>query len=657
MSEQELDSTAELEEALRALFHSPQPAPGFVDRLSKKLAERVPSEEKHSWWREGVLSLPRSIGWLSAGLVLILLISWAIRTLPSRIETGAGISIASRTAPVESHPILPVNTPVPTLTVSTPIITSSPVTTPEPTSTAEPTSMLAPSGQIFLPHQKIVWLASDENNLYWYSGDEHIYRQSWKGNPDSQAEIIATSGYPNGYLGSLPGISNGKWLVFLDSASQDRWTLRALNLSDGSDQTLLKSENTFMLRDFSLDADWVALSMFDSTSHKKCQNETVLTMIDLTKNEWKEIKRSCFETEENWVNVSLSGEQFIAVNFAATGGTQSGVFLFNLSDGSFQLLSQSKNLPFQFNPGQNIAFSFPWMAWDGDNTHLVYNEQTEEKIYLSPTNETGAFGGPKINGHWVYWVYSEKAAVFNLGNHQWLILAQPGENERINHVAVGGNLVAWVREQQVDENTANSVIEWQELAPAPASNMLKSTAKVTISPSLTPTSVVSNTLQSTSVPFHTPATSAAFPPDIYPTPSPFVTPVAWPGMSGCPNSAGLEKADQLPPDVALSIMRTIFNGDFDAKRRVSDPILWSNRSLFNNPLEPLQIEANWLDIQPANQTPYKSLISIGCGQPILEYSWWVKMCMAPCQAATSSALMSHYYLIRRYGTWLVWARY
>lgn len=169
-----------------------------------------------------------------------------------------------------------------------------------------------------------------------------------------------------------------------------------------------------------------------------------------------------------------------------------------------------------------------------------------------------------------------------------------------------------------------------------------------------PTSELSGHTRTQESPTVTP--EATMPPNLYPNPSPFLTPMNGLSASGCPNMEGIESSGQLSLDEAFQVLQALNSGQTEAMRQVSDPTFW-DYFYFPTNGTPTPIEKDWLEVKPASQSEYSILIEAACGQSMVEVSWSVVNCGAPCQTAQSPALFSHYFLINRNGTWLIWASY
>jgi hypothetical protein len=171
----------------------------------------------------------------------------------------------------------------------------------------------------------------------------------------------------------------------------------------------------------------------------------------------------------------------------------------------------------------------------------------------------------------------------------------------------------------------------------------------TPTPTATPTPI--------GIPTQTPWMSPpGFPADIYPPPLPVAEGVVWWVGQGCPNPAGLEKADHLPPEAVLELLAGLGSGDLDTMRRVSDPAFWPLLEPGGWRQEPWPQE--WVVAKPVAASPHAEFIANACGEEIMEHSWWVKLCPGPCQdpnVARAASLTGHLYLIKRKGHWLLWA--
>ena len=145
-----------------------------------------------------------------------------------------------------------------------------------------------------------------------------------------------------------------------------------------------------------------------------------------------------------------------------------------------------------------------------------------------------------------------------------------------------------------------------------------------------------------------------FPIDIYPSPVPVNEGIGISPLStACPNPEGLESAAQLDIDTALDLLYTL-SGDVSAQRRVTDPAYWP---LLDGGDGSGRLARDQVQIDVAEASPYADLLANACGEQMVAATRWVEVCPATCAQSerTSPALISHFYLIRREGHWLVWA--
>ncbi len=145
-------------------------------------------------------------------------------------------------------------------------------------------------------------------------------------------------------------------------------------------------------------------------------------------------------------------------------------------------------------------------------------------------------------------------------------------------------------------------------------------------------------------------------PEVYPSPVPPRTPSAWPGLSNCPNPAGLEPNAALEHQTAVDIIDVLKTGDASARKAVTDPVIWDWIPNMESPGKPIPPE--WISQPaPAKDSDYGHGLGVFCGQEVLEASWWVRNCQAPCDKARSSSLIDDLYFFKRNGVWLLWYIY
>lgn len=218
------------------------------------------------------------------------------------------------------------------------------------------------------------------------------------------------------------------------------------------------------------------------------------------------------------------------------------------------------------------------------------------------------------------------------------------QNETVSPTGPAPELITVIQPEPTQTRTAAST-----LTPTPLPSPTRTTKPTyTSRPTVTPTYTL------------TPTTTLApdiYPSEIYPLPSPFLTPVAWGGGRGCPNPYGLMKSGPPSLEDALVLLRQFKSGDPEQLRLSTDLAYWIGYEIPTNPYSE-DVEKEWLKTSPAGQSDYESLIRIGCGKEILDLSFEVLDCRTDCaNFSRSLSLQSHYFLINRSGTWLVWATY
>jgi hypothetical protein len=147
-----------------------------------------------------------------------------------------------------------------------------------------------------------------------------------------------------------------------------------------------------------------------------------------------------------------------------------------------------------------------------------------------------------------------------------------------------------------------------------------------------------------------------FPGEIYPSPVPKKGNEAWPGLSVCPNPIDLETGVALEQQAALDILNALETGDAVTRRTVTDPAMWELVQDWPGSGQPVPPE--WISQPgPALDSAYGPGLAAQCGQELLEASWWVRNCLAPCDQASSASLIADLYFLKRNGVWLFWYIY
>lgn len=166
----------------------------------------------------------------------------------------------------------------------------------------------------------------------------------------------------------------------------------------------------------------------------------------------------------------------------------------------------------------------------------------------------------------------------------------------------------------------------------------------------------------------------AFPADVYP-PS---VPARHEGFSiaaACPNPKGLERPEAVEVEELLRVVEehaaAVRRGDLAAAKRTTDPAYWpildqqeavrpsasaEGQDGVEGAGEIGSSEIGIGEIGPAAQSPHADLIANNCGSGVMAATWWVAILPSGARtAADAPSLVSHLYLIRRQGRWLIWA--
>ena len=156
-----------------------------------------------------------------------------------------------------------------------------------------------------------------------------------------------------------------------------------------------------------------------------------------------------------------------------------------------------------------------------------------------------------------------------------------------------------------------------------------------------------------------------FPPSIYPAAASFPP---WGNPGGCPSLDGVEppvrKAARLwhgpgPTAAILARLSRLGTESIDTDLPLADRAYWPVLRMRwggKGPPEPVRGPNKEVSSSPAVRSPYAGLVRGSCGQRTLDLSWWVSVCSVgttPC----SPALIEHFLLVDRRGSWLVWFGY
>jgi hypothetical protein len=290
-------------------------------------------------------------------------------------------------------------------------------------------------------------LTLDESYLYWVGRQDPgtLFRYPLKG--DGEIEPVVHTQFEGGELYAIPPIRSGDWLIFFDtpaSAQGVTWALRALNLSDGSEQILLEEPGdpaSWPGAYADAAGDWVVWSRTRSAEELSC-TETILALYNLETGERRELERECAEDNRMWTMPHISGEHVVVEqDLPDSKGSDNNVYLYDLTTGERTALTTDgcSSMP---------HISGEWVVWRGGPRHsygtetVLYNWRTEEQFIL--THEPRHYA--RLSGRWLCWVKPrpfEPLYVYDLETRQLLLVTTPGENQDIKDVAIHGNTIAW----------------------------------------------------------------------------------------------------------------------------------------------------------------------------------------------------------------------
>jgi len=417
---------------------------------------------------------------VGVGLLAIFL---AACTSPA-VSVKDGATATARAQPSTSKPTPQSTAEDKRTPTAAPEATSTPTPTVEPTPTGTPSPQLteecpprgcppitpqpAPVHTLLLrekqgtPHV----MALDDTYLYWalHKGGR-IFRYPLVG---GEVETVASTRFEDGELTVLPPIRSGDWLIFLDtprSAEGVTWTLRALNLSDGTEQVVIEEAGDRTSWPGPLvdaDGDWVVWSRTSRSEDKDCV-ETILAMYNLRTGERRELERSCAEDQHMWVFPHLSDDLLVVEqDLPDSKGGGNNIYLYDLTSGERTALTEDgrSSMP---------AISIPWVAWKAAprfsyGPTLLYNLDTEEQevIHCPRCSQLG----PQLAGHWLYWQPSAKKPlyVYDLEAEQLLLVATPGENEDFEDVGIYDDTIAWCLDLDSEHAPPEDyLLEWRTL--------------------------------------------------------------------------------------------------------------------------------------------------------------------------------------------------
>lgn len=311
-------------------------------------------------------------------------------------------------------------------------------------------------------------IALDETHLYWTAhGDKrYIWRYPLTG---GEIETVVSTIAGGELVAPFP---TSDWLIFPEvsppSSGGVTWTLRALNLSEGTEQVVI--EKTGLLPAFprpplfDADGDWVVWTDTRQPDSENCV-ETILAMRNLRTGEQRELEHACVEDQHVWTAPHLSGNHLTALDkWPLPDSDRSGynIYLYDLTSGQRTALTDD---------GHSYAsgISGHWMVWKSfhrstyDLVTVVYDLWSDRRYRIMHDERRGA----ALAGHWLYWEpYAfNPLYAYDLETRQMFTIATPGENESIGMAAIYNDTIAWSRDPDFEHNDPYSdyLLEWRML--------------------------------------------------------------------------------------------------------------------------------------------------------------------------------------------------
>ena len=369
-------------------------------------------------------------------------------------------------------------TPTPTPTTTPTVQPLPPAGTPTPLPTMEWLAPISPIAvtpvapstatlhTLRLEKQSPGYLTLDEKYLYWtVHGDAgHIFRYPLAG---GVVETVASTNFADGELSVLRPIRSGDWLIFMDtpaSAEATIWTIRALNLKDGTEQVLLDEPgdpSSWPGPCMDADGDWVVWTRNKQAEEKDCV-ETIMGMRNLRTGEWNELERSCAEDQHMWMFPHLSGEHLVVEqDLPDSKGRGNNIYLYDLTTRQRVALTDDgrSSMP---------DISDRWVVWKAGprfsygRATIIYDLQSGQRFKIKHDERLAGH----LAGHWLYWRARAKQPlyVYNIETEQMLRVVVPGVNEGIDGVAIYGNTIAWARDLDFAHSAPHdSLLEWRTL--------------------------------------------------------------------------------------------------------------------------------------------------------------------------------------------------
>ena len=376
-------------------------------------------------------------------LIAIILMLAACTPSASDIQTSS-----AQTQPANSISSL---TPIATQTAALDISPDS-----LPILTTSPNSILTSSiFSVSIPDAFVSHIAMDDKYIYWTTeSDGNLFRYPLSSSKNTDITIIARTQFNQGILSTYPVQSLFRvctWLIF-DDRQIPKWTLRAFNVTDNSEQQLSQIQGNNILFSFSSDGEWVVWITGDLSG------ETIITAQNLQTNQLQELTRSV-SAQNGWEQVVVSAGQAIATQRGIAGRS---LFLFELKSGqSRKLLSDTTG-----SDMDGLTFDGNWIAWKTGTNYqgpiALYNLQTAKTETLPDWGIA-----PLLVGHWLTWAAApeEPLYVVDLESRQSFIVAEAQSGDELTSVAIHSNIIAWCRlhSNLPDNSKVDSRVEWRTL--------------------------------------------------------------------------------------------------------------------------------------------------------------------------------------------------
>lgn len=325
----------------------------------------------------------------------------------------------------------------------------------------------ADTHSLYLQQASPLTIALDDQYVYWvdHKSPRFLYRISQTG---GTPEVAAQSLYEDGRLDCIDLQSSEHWLILCDTPkSKDltKWSIRAINLDDLSQQVLLTDDNeknliTFF--DISLNENSVIWAIATQKDYEL--DENVITFVNLNTEEKHDVLRTKVDSSV-WPIISLSGNQaVIEQDFDETQGGKSVLHLLDLVDGEITDLSMDgkSSMP---------DFNFPWVVWKQGSrydfmTTFVIDNLKDGQLTLVPSE--GLYPSDlRINGPRVFWTANPSNSgatnaiyIFDIEKNTTYALESPGPDQVYNPVCIHGNKIAWILKTQFSKAVSDAYLEW-----------------------------------------------------------------------------------------------------------------------------------------------------------------------------------------------------